>query len=125
MAIGFDVGGTLGVVVPDKGFSRSNEPRVFIAEFGDGYEQRLANGINNIKQSFDVNFANRPKDEIDDIVAFFESKKGATAFNYVFSDSNAGSNEETVKVVCEKWNQTWAYDDYYNLSATFRRIYEA
>ena len=125
MAIGFDVGGSLGVVAPDKGFSRSNEPRVFIAEFGDGYEQRLANGINNIKQSFDVNFANRPKDEIDDIVAFFESKKGATAFNYVFSDSNETGSEETVKVVCESWNQTWSYDDYYNLSATFRRIYEA
>ena len=125
MAIGFDVGGTLGVVVPDKGFTRNNEPKVFVAEFGDGYEQRLANGINNIKQSFSVNFANRPKDEIDDIVAFFESKKGATAFNYVFSDSNASGSEETVKVVCESWNQTWAYDDYYNLSATFRRIYEA
>ena len=125
MAIGFDVGGSLGVVVPDKGFSRSNEPRVYIAEFGDGYEQRLANGINNIKQSFDVNFANRPKDEIDDIVAFFESKKGATAFNFIFSDSNAGGNEETVKVVCESWDQTWDYDDFYSLSATFRRIYEA
>ncbi len=125
MAIGFDVGGTLGVVAPDKGFSRNNEPKVHIAEFGDGYEQRLAHGINNIKQSFSVSFANRPKDEIDDIVAFFESKKGATAFNFIFSDSNAGGNEETVKVVCEKWDQTWAYDDFYNLSATFRRIYEA
>ena len=125
MAIGFDVGGSLGVVTPDKGFSRSNEPRVYIAEFGDGYEQRLAKGINNIKQSFSVNFASRPKDEIDDIVTFFESKKGATAFNFVFSDTNAGGNEETVKVVCEKWDQTWEYDDFYNLSATFRRIYEA
>ena len=53
MAIGFDVGGTLGVVAPDKGFSRNNEPKVHIAEFGDGYEQRLAHGINNIKQSFE------------------------------------------------------------------------
>ena len=63
--------------------------------------------------------------QIDDIIAFFESKKGATAFDYIFSDTNAGSNEETVKVVCEDWNQTWDYDDYYSLTATFRRIYEA
>ncbi len=125
MAIGFDVGGSLGVVAPDKGFSRSNEPRVYTAEFGDGYEQRLAAGINNIKQSFSVSFANRPKDEIDDIVAFFESKKGATAFDFVYSDTNSGSNEESVKVVCADWSQTWDYDDFYSLSATFRRVYEA
>lgn len=125
MAIGFDVGGSLGVVKPDKGFSKSNEPVVFRSEFGDGYELRIANGINNIKQSFTVNFATRPKDEIDDIVAFFEDKKGVTAFDYTFSDTNAGGNEETVKVVCETWDQTWAYDDYYSLSATFRRLYEA
>lgn len=125
MALGFDVGGTLGVVNPDRGFSRSNEPQVFIAEFGDGYEGRIANGINNLKQEFSVGFVNRPKDEIDDIVAFFEGKKGATAFSFTFADTNGGSNEETVKVVCSKWDQTWKYDDYYDLKATFRRIYEA
>ena len=125
MAIGFNVGGSLGTVAPDKGFTRSNEPKVYIAEFGDGYEQRLAAGINNIKQSFSVSFANRPKDEIDDIVAFFEGKKGATAFDYVFSDTNSGSNEESVKVVCSDWSQTWDYDDFYSLTATFRRVYEA
>ena len=125
MAIGFDVGGTLGVVVPDKGQSRSNEPRVFIAEFGDGYEQRTPQGINNINQSIEVGFTSRPKDEIDDIVAFFESKKGATSFSFVMSDSNGGSNEETMKVVCENWSQTWKYDDYYDLKATSRRLYEA
>ena len=125
MAIGFNVGGSLGTVAPDKGFTRSNEPKVYTAEFGDGYEQRLAAGINNIKQSFSVSFANRPKDEIDDIVAFFESKKGATAFDYVFSDTNSGSNEESVKVVCSDWSQTWDYDDFYSLTATFRRVYEA
>lgn len=125
MALGFDVGGSLGVVNPDRGYSRSNEPQVFVAEFGDGYEQRVANGINNIKQKLEVGFVNRPKDEIDDIVAFFESKKGATAFNFTIADTNGGSNEDTVKVVCESWNQTWKYDDYYDLKATFRRLYEA
>ena len=125
MAIGFDVGGTLGVVKPDKGFSKSNEPVVFRSEFGDGYELRIANGINNIKQSFTVNFATRPKDEIDDIVAFFEGKQGVTSFNYTFADSNAGSSEETVKVVVDNFTQTWKYDDFYDLKAIFRRLYEA
>ena len=67
------------------------------------------------------------EDEIsrDDIVDFFASKKGATAFDYTFANTNESGNEETVKVVIEKWNQTWKYDDYYDLKATARRVYEA
>ena len=47
MAIGFDVGGTLGVVVPDRGLQVQSKPKVLIADYGDGYTQRLANGIQN------------------------------------------------------------------------------
>jgi len=125
MAIGFDVGGTLGVVVPDKGQKRNNKPRVFVANFGDGYEQRIANGINSLEQTIDVAFTTRPKADIDDIVAFFESKGGVTNFEFTLSDSNAGGSEETIKVVCDTWDQTWVYDDYYTLNAQFRRVYEA
>ena len=125
MALGFNVGGTLGVVNPDRGFSQSNETVVFKTEFGDGYEQRVANGINNNKQNFEMAFVNRPKDEIDDIVDFFAGKKGATAFDFTFANSNESGNEETVKVVIEKWTQTWKYDDFYDLKATARRVYEA
>jgi len=125
MAIGFDVGGTLGVVVPDRGQKRNNKPRVFVANFGDGYEQRIANGINSLEQIIDVAFTTRPKADIDDIVAFFESKGGVTNFNFTLSDSNAGGSEETIKVVCDTWDQTWVYDDYYTLNAQFRRVYEA
>ena len=87
MAIGFSNGST--TFVPDKGFSRKNTPVVFRAEFGDGYEQRVANGINNLKQEFSLNFATRTKAEIDDIVDWFELKAGVTAFTYTYSDSNA------------------------------------
>lgn len=125
MATGFNVGGTLGQVIPDKGITRSNEPNVILSEFGDGYEQRLANGINNLKQEFSVNFAQRPKDEIDDITTFFESKKGAISFDFTVPDTNSSGSEDTVKVVCSTWQQTWDYDEFYSLTATFRRIYEA
>ena len=30
-------------------------------QFGDGYEQRIQDGINNLKQEFSVTFNNRPK----------------------------------------------------------------
>lgn len=125
MAIGFDVGGSLGVVVPDRGMSWKTEPQVLKNEFGDGYTQRLSKGLNSLKQNITVNFANRTKADVDDIVAFFETKKGVTAFTFTVPDSNSGSSELAVKVICTDWSQNWENDDYYSVTATFERVYEA
>ena len=123
MAIGFtDLTST--VRRPDKGMTRQSQPKVFKAEFGDGYEQRLASGINNLAESYGVAFSNRTKEEIDDITAFFANKGAVTAFNFTIPDSN-NSGETTVKVICDSWSQAYRYGDYYNCSATFRRVYEA
>lgn len=123
MAIGFQ---DLGSVqrTPDKNFTKKVEPTVLRIQFGDGYEQRIAEGINSLKETFNVAFTNRPKAEIDDIVAFFDNKKGTTAFNYTIPDSNQGGGERTVKVVCEDYTQTYVYDDFYSCNATLRRVYE-
>jgi len=69
-----------------------------------------------------VNFSTRPKAEIDDLVAFFESLGGVSKFQMTIDDTNGA---ETIKVVCKTWSQTWDYDNYYSLSATFERVYEA
>ena len=127
MAIGFTTSSNFGsrAVVPDKGMSAPYKPRVLVAKFGDGYQQRIANGINNLDQEFSVNFKTRTKEEIDDIVGFFESTKGVTDFDFTFADTNASGNEETVKVYVSDFTQNWEYDDYYSCSATFVRVYEA
>ena len=53
MAIGFtDLTST--VRKPDKGMTRSAKPSVHIMKFGDGYEQRLANGLNALKETFSI-----------------------------------------------------------------------
>ena len=123
MAIGFtDLTST--VRKPDKGMTRTGKPVVHLAKFGDGYEQRPVNGLNALTETFSISFNNRTKEEIDDIVAFFENKAGVTAFNYTIPDSN-NSGESTVKVVCDSWNKTFTFGDYYSATATFRRIYEA
>ena len=123
MAIGFtDLTST--VRRPDKGFTRASEPRIFKAEFGDGYEQRLANGINNLAESYSLSFNNRTKEEIDDITAFFANKGGVTAFTFTIPDSN-NSGETAVKVVCNSWSQSYRHGDYYGCIASFRRVYES
>ena len=122
---GSNITGFSSAVQPDKQFTRANTPRVHLVKFGDGYEQRVVNGINNLQQEITVSFATRPKAEIDDLVAFFESLNGVTKFRFDIADTNASGSTETIKVVCPSWNQKWEYDDYYTLDATFRRVYEA
>ena len=122
---GSKITGFSSPVQPDKQLSRTYTPRTITISFGDGYEQRIQNGINNLNQEISVSFKTRPKAEIDDLVAFFESLAGVTKFRFDLADSNAGSSTETIKVVCDDWTQKWEYDDYYTLDAKFRRVYEA
>ena len=127
MAIGFNTTSSYGSrqIVPDKSMSTTNKPTLYLAAFGDGYEQRITNGLNPLDQKFKVNFKHRAKAEIDDIVGFFESTNGVTAFDFTFADTNASGNEETVKVYVSTFDQKWVYDDYYTCTATFVRVYEA
>lgn len=125
MAIGFTLLDGTTQAIPDRSLKHSSKPRVLTAKFGDGYEQRLADGINNIEQTFTLAFNNRTDDDIDDIVAFFDDKKGVTSFDYTYPDTNAGGGETTVRVVCDTYDTTFVNDEFSSCSATLRRVYEA
>ena len=89
MAIGFIGSGKL--FIPDKTLARNQAPRVRKQQFGDGYEQRLSEGINNVVESFQVSFVNKPKLDADDLVAFLETQAGVTAFDFTYPDTNSTS----------------------------------
>ena len=122
MALGFTVGSLQ--VLPDRGLTRQSTPRVLKVQFGDGYEQRIAEGLNSSQETYQISYSNRPKAEIDDIAAFMDEKKGVTSFNYVIPDTNNGG-ETTIKVVCDQYNLVYVSDSSYTFTATFRRVYEA
>ena len=90
MAIGFTVPNIpTRKVLPDKRLNRRSEPRVRIAQFGEGYQQRAIDGINNIVDSYALMFTNRDKTEADDILAFFDTKAAVTAFDFTIPDTNS------------------------------------
>ena len=124
MAIGFNIGGSVGVVAPDQTLSKTVTPRVQLAQFGDGYEQILSTGINPLQECYDVAFTNRARAEADDIIAFFEAQKGATNFSFTIPDTNSVGNEKTIKVVCPDWSIAYVNAEASSVSATFRRVYE-
>lgn len=126
MALGFTTSATYGsrTVLPDRGLTKTSSPRVLIAKFGDGYEQRLVDGINSIEEQFNVTFNNRSAEEIDDIMGYLASLKGVTSFTYTIPNQVSGG-ELAIKVVCDQWSQVYHHDGYYSATANFRRVYEA
>ena len=135
MAIGFtDLTSTNRI--PDKGYTRQTQPRVLTAQFGDGYSQRLIDGINPLAETISVSFSTRDKGEIDHIISFFESKGGVSSFTFtvnqqyyaspgITSETDVTSSDElALKVVCSSWNKTYNFGDYWSATATFTRVYE-
>lgn len=131
--IGFQISGT-GIttqyITADKGLNRSVTPKVLSTNFGDGYQQRIVQGLNSLDEMFNVSFNNRPKAEADDITKFFELKKGVLSFTFGYPDENSSDTDSSgnkvteVKVVCEQWNTTFVSSGAYSVTAQFRRVYE-
>ena len=109
----------------DRGFSRTSAHNVLTAQFGDGYEQRVLNGINSKQDSFSMSFNNRSAEDINLIAAFFDNKAGKS-FDFVITDSYSSGNlsNSTVKVTCNDYNVIYNTESTHSLSCTLKRVYE-
>ena len=97
--------------------SVTKSPRVKTAQFGDGYQQRVADGINTIAQVWNLNFRSS-KAVIDAIDAFLALKNGATSFTWT------PPNGTEIKVTCASWARTLDGKSIHSLSATFQQVFE-
>jgi phage-related protein len=104
----------------DKGFSRQTKQRVLIAGFGDGYEQRVLDGINPKVEVFGISISNRTAEEINEIADFFDAY---AAKSFIFTITGR-TGEEDITVVCDGYETSYTADAYHSLSAKFRRVYE-
>lgn len=85
---------------PDYSPQSEEEPRVLSQSYGDGYTQRMGDGINRLLPSWSLTFT-RSKAEYDAIVAFLRARGGVEAFTFT------PPGEATArKVVCPKWTLT-------------------
>jgi len=110
--------------VPDRSLSKSSAPRIREVKFGDGYSQRMADGINPLNQSWSLTFANRPYTDIFNMESFLETKGGVQSFTW------QAPGESEVKVICRNWDTNTLNHTGTNntsigtLTATFERVYE-
>jgi phage-related protein len=85
--------GNSGIIVPGVDFKSQNSVSFAINEnqFGDGYSQRSAQGINNARDSWSASWTNITTREKDTIVKFIRAMKGYQAFHWVAPGDDAPS----------------------------------
>lgn len=103
---------------PTNGVRQKTTPRVRRIKFGDGYEQRTADGINTKSETWDLAFVGLTDAEADAIDAFLTARNAVEAFDWVTPAGDA------IKAVCDDWGRDFSQYDVNTISATFRRAYE-
>jgi phage-related protein len=104
---------------PDFGSPRSMRPTVSNIKFGDGYEQRVAHGINTIGQKWELAFQNRDEDEAEAIDAFLLDKNGVDSFDWTPPGESVAR-----KFKCQDWTYTPVKGNYNSISAVFEEVFD-
>lgn len=104
---------------PEFGAAKAKKPTVKTIQFGDGYEQRQAYGLNTSPQAWSLNFANREETEADEIDDFLEARGGTESFDWT-----PPGDDDAIKVVCQEWNRSIEKHNRFSISAIFRQVFE-
>ena len=114
---GYQAGGTDTDFVFDRGVSRKPKFKLLKQSFGDGYEQRIVDGINSKKEDYSVAFNNRTPAEINGIADYLDAIVPENFTVYI--------DEDVTEAYCEEYEIKHNHTGSYSLTATFKRVYEA
>jgi phage-related protein len=99
-----------------------SKPSMNLVKFGDGYEQRTEDGINNTLLKLNLTFEGRDKQETRAITHFVSKRRGAQHF---FFDAPFPYNFDSTsqnfpkRFICEDWSIRYVFFNNYNISTTF------
>jgi phage-related protein len=91
----------------DGSIKKSVTPRVLRNDFGDGYSQRAADGLNYVPQVWELKWELNGTDS-DTLIAFFESIGGHTTFEWTPPRGSVG------KYILQEWSEA-PYGTYVNI----------
>lgn len=103
----------------DPNTTRQNKPKVLMPDFGDGYAQRAADGINNNPAARALSWTNLTQDEFDYIDGFFDARYGVESFYY---DHLGRGNPQVY--ICTDWEVTDVDFGIYTITANFMQVYD-
>ena len=107
------------LATPDQNASKTSTPRVFLATFGGGYEQRLLDGCNPVRESWALRFSNRPQADIAAVEAFLVAMAGVHSFVWT-------TPEGLIKAFkCAQWTSSYRSPGDADLACTFEQVFES
>ena len=106
--------------IPDYGSLEQHRPRVRVAQFGDGYQQRSADGINTDAATWNLTFSNRSDSEASAIKTFLAARAGLEAFDWT-----PPGGLSALKWICSTWQSTPVNFGATTITATFTQVFEA
>lgn len=92
-------------------------PRVRVARFGDGYEQRVGDGINRLARRWSIRLA-ASQTVVNQADAFLRGLGGVQSFAWTALDGQPG------RWVCRAWSIAYGPADGAELTATFEEVFE-
>lgn len=120
---------------PDIGAQATVQPRVLRAQFGDGYSQRSADGLNTRPVIWSLTWGTVTDEVAQQIVGFFEAREGVEAFRWLRPDATSlriVADEMDGRYlllslplfVCETWSETLRTAGERSVSARFRQEFD-
>jgi phage-related protein len=99
------------------------KPRIKINRFGNGYEQRVNDGINNNLIELSLKFDNRSEIEAVSILHFLNARNAQESFIYNLPTIYAKSSSNlSTEFVCPEWSPTYISYNNYSIEATFIEV---
>ena len=103
---------------PIWGSGKEVTAKILKNDFGDNYTERASDGINNIKETWNVAWKNLTTAEKNIVESFLIERDGYQAFRW------APPNEAIKKYICASWKFTPTQAGYYDASATFEQVFD-
>ena len=105
-------------VAPSPGTTDKPEFKVLVADFGDGYTQGSADGLNNVQRVLSLNWETLTPAQCNTIMNFLKGTKGTGIFYYT------PSNEATaLKWTCSEVSDKRGEGGLRSVTATFRQSF--
>jgi len=104
--------------IPSYSYNVQHKPNVISIQFGNGYEQRLQDGINNNLITLELKFEARSSAETTAIVHFLTDKAGYRGFWF----KTPAPFNVIKKFACRNWTTNQVFDENFSVSASFTEI---
>tara|TARA_R110000772_G_scaffold249530_3_gene364028 strand:- start:12290 stop:12922 length:633 start_codon:yes stop_codon:yes gene_type:complete len=98
--------------------STNFEPKVVKISFGEGYEQRVSNGINNNLLKFDYSFEDRNQRETFSILHFLNERNSKEMFLFIPHFPYVTQK----RFICRSWSESRTFYDNFTIRAQFEEV---